>query len=69
MDKECYVKVKTVWVEAEFVGLFQYSNVIDPSPMIGGHSGGVIAYPIAVVKLDGKFKEVKPSNVTFQELE
>jgi len=32
----------------------------------GGHSGGVIAYPIAIVELNGKFKEVKLSDVTFR---
>ncbi|MEK5069795.1 hypothetical protein [Sporosarcina sp. FSL K6-1508] len=69
MDKECYVKESGNWVEAEFVGVFQYSNVIEPSLMIGGHSGGVIAYPVAVVKMDGKIKEVKLSNVVFQVLE
>lgn len=69
LDEECYIKENSDWVEAEFVGVFQYSDVIQPSVMIGGHSGGVIAYPVAIVKLDGKFKEVKLSNVVFQVLE
>ncbi|MCM3454439.1 hypothetical protein M3685_10830 [Heyndrickxia oleronia] len=67
MDKECYVKIKTELVEAEFIGVYQYSGVIEPSPMIGGHSGGVIAYPIAVVKLNGKLKEAKLSEITFKQ--
>lgn len=69
LDKECYVKVKNEWVEAEFVGVFQYSFVIDPSPMIGGQPGGMIAYPIAVIKRQGNFEEVKTSDVIFQELD
>lgn len=67
MDKECYVKIKTELVEAEFIGVYQYSRVIEPSPMIGGHPGGVIAYPIAVVKLNEKLKEVKLSEITFKQ--
>lgn len=67
MNKNCYVMEKTELIEAEFIGIFQRSNVIDPSPMIGGHPGGVNAYPVAVVKLNGKFKEVKPSEVIFHE--
>ncbi len=67
MDKECYVKIKTELVEAEFIGVYQYSGVIEPSPMIGGHPGGVIAYPVAVVKLNEKLKEVKLSDITFKQ--
>ncbi|MEK5390192.1 hypothetical protein NSQ59_07380 [Margalitia sp. FSL K6-0131] len=66
MDKDCYVNIKSELIEAEFIGVFQYSNVIPPSPMIGGHPGGVIAYPIAVVKFNGKLKEVKLSDITFK---
>lgn len=53
-------------MEAEFIGVYQYSNVVAPSPMVGGHPGGVIAYPVALVKLHGKLKEVDPSKVTFK---
>ena len=67
MDKECYVKIKTELVEAEFIGVYQYSRVIEPSPMIGGHPGGVIAYPVVVVKLNEKLKEVKLSDITFKQ--
>jgi len=66
LDKNCYVNIKNEFLEAKFIGVFQYSHVLEPSPMIGGNKGGVIAYPIAVVKLDGKFKEVKLSDVTFR---
>lgn len=65
MDKNCFVKIKSEMFEAEFIGVYQYSQVIEPSPMIGGHPGGVIAYPIAIVKLNEKLKEVKLSDITF----
>lgn len=68
MDKECYVKVKSEMVEAQFIGVFQCSNVIPPSPMIGGHPGGVIAYPIALVKIDDRIKEVKVSDIVFKKV-
>jgi hypothetical protein len=66
VDKECYVTIKTKVTEAEFIGVFQYSNVIDPSPMRGGHNGGVIAYPVAVVKVGTELKEVKLTSVIFK---
>lgn len=60
------MKIKNEVVEAEFIGVYQYSQVLDPSPMIGGHSGGVIAYPKAVVKINEKLQEVKLSDITFK---
>lgn len=66
MEKDCYVKVKSELVEAEFIGVFQHSHVVEPSPMLGGHRGGVISYPIAVVKLEGKLQEIKVSDITFK---
>lgn len=68
MDKECYVKIDSDWKRAEFMGVFQYSNVIDPSPMKGGHKGGTIAYPLALVRLNGKIIETKVTNVLFEKL-
>lgn len=64
---ECYVKVGEDFIEAELVGVYQYSKVIAPSPMVGGHPGGVIAYPIALVKIRSKFKQVDPSDVVMVE--
>lgn len=66
MDKDCYVEIKSELVEAEFIGVYQYSQILEPSLMVGGHKGGVVAYPIAVVKLDGKLKEVGLSRITFK---
>ncbi len=34
--------------------------------MAGGHPGGVIAYPVAIVKIAGKLKETDLVNVTFK---
>ena len=47
--KKCEVIANGKKYTADLYGVFQLSTVIDPSPMIGGHSGGVIAYPVAVV--------------------
>ena len=65
LNEDCYVNIKNEFVEAKFIGVFQYSRVLEPSMVRGGHSGGVIAYPIAVVKIDGKLHEVKLSDITF----
>ncbi|TYS55807.1 hypothetical protein FZD47_25460 [Bacillus infantis] len=65
-NENCCIKVNSELVKAEFIGVFQYSHVLDPSPMIGGHQGGVVAYPLAVVKHNGKLKEVKLSEITFE---
>lgn len=47
--KKCEVHTHGKKYTADFYGIFQVSTVIDPSPMIGGHPGGVIAYPVAIV--------------------
>ncbi|MGM0835997.1 MAG: hypothetical protein ACQEV7_07560 [Bacillota bacterium] len=65
MGEKCYVNIKTKITEAEFIGVFQKSEVIDPSPLRGGHSGGVSAYPVAVVKVGTELKEVRITSVYF----
>ncbi|UPW82340.1 hypothetical protein [Lysinibacillus sp. Ag94] len=52
------VKINKEVVEGELVGVFQYSQPIGESIMIGGHAGGVVAYPVAVVKIENELKEV-----------
>ncbi|MFL1998370.1 hypothetical protein VYF65_004170 [Lysinibacillus irui] len=52
------VKIGEEVVEGELIGVFQYSQPIGESMMIGGHSGGVVAYPIAVVKIGNELKEM-----------
>ena len=67
MEHDCFVNMEGEMVSATFVGVFQRSQVFPPSPMRGGHSGGTVAYPIAVVKINGEFREVKLDEVTFSE--
>ena len=67
--EDCYVRVKSNLVEAKFLGVFQQSDVVDASPLRGGHSGGVVAYPVAVVKMNGKLLKVSISNVVFEILD
>lgn len=55
---------ETKWVTAELYDFFQFSNPIAPSVMIGGHPGGVVAYPMALVRLEsGEFKTVNANKV------
>lgn len=42
------------------------SNVVDASPLIGGHPGGAVAWTAAIVELeDGSITLVHPQNITF----
>jgi len=51
-----------------FHGFYQESNVIPPSPLVGGHSGGVIAYPVAIIEdKKGKLMEVEATSIQFVE--
>lgn len=59
------VKIGKETVEGELIGVFQYSQPIGESPMIGGHPGGVVAYPVAVVKVGSELKEVPVKNVSY----
>ncbi|MFS0952439.1 hypothetical protein ACFC3A_12545 [Enterococcus thailandicus] len=59
--------VETEWVNAGLYDFYQYSEPISPSPMVGGHPGGVVAYPCAVVRLEsGEFKTVKANQVSMK---
>ena len=41
-------------------GFFQESEIVAPSMLIGGHGGGVLTYPVAVVEFeDGRIGAVK----------
>ena len=45
-------------------GMFQYANVIDPPIMKGGHSGGQVAYPTAVIEHEnGDIEHVHPYQI------
>ena len=53
-----------------FHGFFQRSMVIKPSIMVGGDSGGVIAYPVAIIEnKKGKLMEVEATSIQFVEEE
>lgn len=44
----------------------EQSSIVDPSPMIGGHHGGVIKFTLAIVEYEnGKIDEVSPPNIKF----
>lgn len=58
-DKSGYETQKV----ANFHGIFQKSYIIEPSLMIGGSQGGVVAYPVAVVELDDGPFEVSLEHV------
>ena len=65
--RPCYVQIKK---DEKKKGLFHRwnftSNVVEPSPMINGHPGGVISYTSAIVELeDGKIVCVMLNNITF----
>lgn len=64
---DCYVEINGEVVAGKFKGIYQHSNVVNPSPFQGGHPGGVIAYPVAVVEIDNRFKQLNPSEVTLIE--
>lgn len=47
------------WIEANFYGVFQYSTILKESIMVGGLSGGVIAYPVAIVEDENGLQQVE----------
>lgn len=61
-------KIKKTNEQVEFLGVFQYSNVIPPSLMAGGHNGGVIAYPMPLVIKDGEVIEVNIEDIRWEEV-
>lgn len=63
-NRKCIFK-KEVYT---FHGFYQESNVIPPSPLVGGHSGGVIAYPVAIIETEkGEVLEVGAIKIQFKE--
>ena len=45
-------------------GIFQMSTVLPPSNMIGGHLGGIVAYPVAVIEYEnGDLEQVSPNEI------
>jgi hypothetical protein len=60
------IKTREGWKEAQFIGVFQRSTIVEPSVRVGGHSGGVVAFPVAVVKVEGGLQELSLSDVKFE---
>ena len=65
--RPCYINIKKGKKEKALFHCWSFkSTVVEPSIMVGGHTGGVIAYSTGIVELeDGKVIEVMPSNITF----
>lgn len=64
-NRKCLFK-KEVYT---FHGFYQESNVIPPSPLVGGHGGGVIAYPVAIIEdTKGNVTEVEAISIKFVEV-
>lgn len=52
---------------AYFHGWFQVAYPIDPSPFKGGHTGGQMLYPVAILELDnGSLVRAAENEFTFQ---
>ena len=46
------------------------ADIIPPSPMVGGHGGGVLKYSTAIVEYEnGQTTEVMANDVVFQDTE
>ena len=52
-------------VEGTFMGLFQHSHTHGDSLITGGFKAGTVAYPVAVVEINGKMSEVRISQIEF----
>lgn len=49
-----------------FHGLFPNSYIVAPSLMIGGHNGGIVADPVAIVEVEGgNLIHVNPIDIKF----
>lgn len=63
-NRKCIFK-KTV---CTFHGFFQRSMIIEPSMMLGGHDGGVMAYPVAIIETEkGEVIEAQAISIQFME--
>ena len=48
-----------------FMGLFQHSHTHGDSLIAGGFKAGTVAYPIAIVEINGKMQEVRINQIEF----
>jgi hypothetical protein len=52
--------------KALFHQWIERAQVVPPSPMVGGHSGGVMKAPFGIIEReDGKIVEVDPESIQF----
>lgn len=63
MKKCIYVDGDNKEHEGVFYGIFQYSDIINPQPWIGGHSGGVLSRPYALILTDIGMCKLDPINI------
>ena len=64
LNRKCIFK-KTV---CTFHGFFQRSIIVEPSLMLGGPDGGVLAYPVAIIETEeGDVLEVTATSIQFKE--
>ena len=50
-------------VTGDFYGIFQYSQVIPPQVFVGGHQGGMKAFPLALVLDEYGMKQILPEDI------
>lgn len=66
MNREGLRKCEVRGDVAYFHKWTEYRNVIEPSLMVGGHSGGQIKYPLGIVEYeDGTIVLVEPGSIKF----
>lgn len=52
--------------EAVFHKWIEKARIVDPSPMMGGHDGGVIRYTVGIVEYEnGEVHECYPTEIRF----
>lgn len=47
----------------------QWSNVVEPSPLLGGHPGGVVAQVFGIVEFSDGVERVEPYKIKFTDEE
>lgn len=64
--RECMVKIKNEWQHGWFHEWDHVAEIVNPSPLVGGHSGGLIQHTVAIVEMDDGFViELYPNLVRF----
>lgn len=67
--RPCVVATKEGDRKAFFHRWSEHSEVIGPSPLRGGHSGGTVRFTVAIVEYeDGKVGEISPEFIRFSDI-